>query len=49
MVLKAAEDFDNTDYDIFSISEWNEFVRLLNKLSNPIVSIKKTIRIISDE
>ena len=32
MILVASSNFDNIDYDILTVEEWNSLIVLLNKL-----------------
>lgn len=49
MILSVSSNFDNTDYDILTVEEWNSLIILLNKLRGCKLEVNKTIRIVSDE
>lgn len=48
MILTTSSNFDNTDYDILTVEEWNGLIVLLNKLGGCKLEVNKTIKIMSD-
>jgi len=48
MILVASSNFDNIDYDILTVEEWNSLIVLLNKLRGCKLEVNKTIKIMSD-
>ncbi len=48
-MLVTSNNFDNTDYDVLTVEEWNSLEVLLNKLHGWELKISRTIKIVSDE